>query len=158
MSAPIGNKYWEFRNKHGRNHKYEPEVLWNEAVRYFEWISESTWNKKEAIKSGDLAGTTMDIPTQTPMSIKSFCLFADIDENTFIRYEKEEGYKDFWEITTRIKSIIQSNQFEGATVGAYNPNIIARTLGLSEKIETKVTNVPILNNDPLDNETDNGIT
>lgn len=158
MSAPKGNEYWKFRNKHGRDHKYEPDDLWDEAVKYFEWISERVWNKKEAIKSGDMAGTTMDVPTQTPMSIKSFCLFADIDENTFIRYEKEEGYKDFWEITTRIKSIIQSNQFEGATVGAYNPNIIARTLGLSEKIETKVTNVPILNNDPLDNETDNGIT
>jgi len=146
MGAPIGNEYWKFRNKHGRDHSYDPEALWDEAVKYFDWISQSVWNKKEAIKSGDMAGTTMDIPTQTPMSIKSFCLFADIDENTFNRYEKEEGYKDFWEITTRIKSIIQSNQFEGATVGAYNPNIIARTLGLSEKIETKVTNVPILNN------------
>lgn len=78
----------------------------------------------------------MDVPTQTPMSIQSFCLFADIDDNTFLRYEKEEGYEDFWAITTRIKGIIESNQFEGATVGAYNPNIIARKLGLVDNNKT----------------------
>lgn len=133
MAAPKGNNYWEFRNKHGRDFKYTPESLWDEAVKYFEWISKKVWNKKDPIKSGDHAGTLIDVPTQTPMSIQSFCLFADIDENTFSRYEKEEGYQDFWAITTRIKGIIESNQFEGATVGAYNPNIIARKLGLVDK-------------------------
>lgn len=133
MAAPLGNNYWEFRNKHGRDFKYNPESFWEEAVKYFEWIQDKVWNKKEAIKSGDMAGTLIDIPTSTPMSITSFCLFADIDENTFQRYEKEQGYEAFWAITKRIKSIIESQQFEGATVGAYNPNIIARKLGLVDK-------------------------
>lgn len=132
MAAPIGNNYWEFRNKHGRDFKYTPEALWEEALNYFHYMSDKVWNKKEAIKSGDKAGTLIDIPTKTPLSIQSFCLFADIDDNTFSRYEKEEGYEDFWGITTRIKAIIESNQFEGATVGAYNPNIIARKLGLTD--------------------------
>jgi hypothetical protein len=137
MAAPKGNNYWEFRNKHGRDFKYTPEAFWDEAVNYFEWMSGKVWNKKEAIKSGELAGQLIDIPTSTPMSIQSFCLFADIDENTFSRYEKEKGYEDFWAITTRIRGIIESNQFEGATVGAYNPNIIARKLGLADKSENK---------------------
>lgn len=135
MAAPKGNNYWEFRNKHGRGFKYTPESLWEEAIKYFDWISSKVWNKKEPIKSGDKAGTTMDVPTRIPMSIQSFCLFADIDENTFLRYEKAEGYQDFWEVTTRIKGIIESNQFEGATVGAYNPNIIARKLGLIDRTD-----------------------
>lgn len=143
MAAPKGNTYWEFRNKHGRDFKYTPDALWDEAIKYFEWISGKVWNKKEAIKSGEMAGTLIDIPTQTPMSIESFCLFADIDDNTFFRYEKEKGYEDFWDITTRIRKIIESNQFEGATVGAYNPNIIARKLGLSDKQE--VTQSVIIN-------------
>jgi hypothetical protein len=126
MAAPKGNNYWEFRNKHGRDFKYTPEAFWDEAVNYFEWMSGKVWNKK-----------VIDIPTSTPMSIQSFCLFADIDENTFSRYEKEKGYEDFWAITTRIRGIIESNQFEGATVGAYNPNIIARKLGLADKSENK---------------------
>lgn len=139
MSAPKGNKYWTFRNKHGRDFKYTPESLWDEAVSYFEFISTSVWNKKEAIKSGDKAGTTMDVPTQTPMSIESFCLYADIDRKTWDNYESnEDPYKDFFHIITRVRNIIESNQFEGATVGAYNPNIIARKLGLTEKTENTV--------------------
>lgn len=152
MAAPKGNNYWEFRNKHGRDFKYTPEDLWDEAVNYFNWISAKAWNKKEAIKSGDLAGSTMDVPIQTPMSIQSFCLFADIDDNTFLRYEKEKGYEDFWEVTTRIKNIIESNQFEGATVGVYNPNIIARKLGLTEKVENTIkTEQPLFPDVPTDN-------
>ena len=138
MAAPKGNNYWEFRNKHGRGFKYTPEDFWNEAVNYFIYMSNKVWNKKEAIKSGDLAGTTMDVPTQTPMSIESFCLFADITTETFRNYESNaKEYKDFFDVTTRIRGVIESNQFEGATVGAYNPNIIARKLGLADKKEVE---------------------
>ena len=136
MAAPKGNNYWQFREKHGRDFKYTPDTLWEEAVKYFEWISKKVWNKKEAIKSGELAGTLIDIPTQTPMSIESFCLYADIDRKTFDNYESNtKDYVDFFPIITRIRKIIESNQFEGATVGAYNPNIIARKLGLVEKTQ-----------------------
>ena len=135
MSAEKGNKYWQFRNKHGRNFKYTPELFWDEAVKYFEWMEDRVWNKKDPIKSGEMADSLIDVPTQTPMSITSFCVFSDIDENTFQRYEKEIGYEDFWAVTKQIKAIIESQQFEGATVGAFNPNIIARKLGLSEKMQ-----------------------
>lgn len=139
MAAPKGNNYWQFRDKHGRDFKYTPELFWKEALKYFEYMSESVWNKKEAIKSGELAGKLIDIPTSTPMSIESFCLFADIDRGTWDNYESnEKPYKDFFNIITRVRGIIESNQFEGATVGAYNPNIIARKLGLTEKVENTV--------------------
>ena len=139
MAAPKGNNYWEFRGKHGRDFKYTPDALWEEAVKYFEWISKRVWNKNEAIKSGDLAGEIIKVPTSTPMSIESFCLFCDIDRKTFDNYESK---KDFLHIITRVRTIIESNQFEGATVGAYNPNIIARKLGLTDKSETKHTGDP----------------
>ena len=139
MAAPKQNNYWQFRNKHGRDFKYTPDELWNEALAYFEFMSKSVWNKKEAIKSGDKAGTLIDIPTITPLSIETFCLYADISRPTLLNYESnEDPYKDFFTITTCIKDIISSQQFEGATVGAYNPNIIARKLGLSDKSETEI--------------------
>jgi hypothetical protein len=139
MAASKKNKYWEFRNKHGRDFKYNPESLWDEAIKYFEWISERVWNKKDPIKSGDFAGKLIDVPTQTPMSIESFCIFADISTQTFRNYQSnKQEYKDFFEVSTRIRDIIESNQFEGATVGAYNPNIIARKLGLVDKQEMSV--------------------
>lgn len=144
MPAPKGNEYWKFAEKHGRGFKYTPEALWEEALKYFEYMSNSVWNKKEAIKSGDMAGTLIDIPTQTPLSIETFCLFADISRQTFLNYESnQEPYKEFFEVVTRIRGVIESNQFEGATVGAYNPNIIARKLGLGDKTILEGSEKPI---------------
>lgn len=136
MAAPKGNNYWEFRGKHGADFAYTPESLWKEAVKYFEWISKRVWNKSEAIKSGEMCGTLVEVPTSTPMSVESFCIFADITTQTFRNYESNsKPYEDFFEVTTRIRNIIDSQQFEGATVGAYNPNIIARKLGLADKTD-----------------------
>lgn len=143
MAASKGNQYWQFREKHGRGFKYTPETFWEEAVKYFEWISTQDWIKKEAIKGGDKAGSTMNVPIQKPMCIGSFCLFLDIDDNTFYRYEKEEGYEDFWEIARTARRIIESNQFEGATVGIFNANIIARKLGLGDKKIVEGGDTPI---------------
>lgn len=147
MAAPKGNNYWQFRNKHGRSYIYAPDALWEEAVKYFEWMSNKVWNKKEAIKSGEMAGHLIDIPTQTPMSLESFCLFADISTETFRNYEST---KDFIEVTTRIRGVIESNQFEGATVGAYNPNIIARKLGLMERVDATTNGKEIQTNPPIE--------
>lgn len=144
MAAPKKNNYWQFAEKHGRDFKYTPELLWKEAIDYFEWITQKVWNKKEPIKSGDMAGNLIDVPTQTPMSIEGFCLFADISKQTFYNYESnKDEYKAFFDITTRIRGIIESNQFEGATVGVYNPNIIARKLGLADKQEVTHTEQPL---------------
>ena len=139
MAAPKKNNYWQFRNKHGRDFKYTPEGLWDEAVRYFEYMSGSTWVKKEPVKSGDKIGKLIDVPTKTPLSIETFCLFADIDRTTFRNYlSNEDPYKDFFQVSTRIQGIIEANQFEGATVGAYNHSIIASKLGLSKKVDHNI--------------------
>lgn len=136
MAAIKGNEYWKFRGKHGRDFAYTPVTLWEEAEKYFKWMSGNVWNKKEAIKGGPKAGTLIDVPTTTPLSMESFTIFADITMETFRNYQsKEDNYRDFFEVSTRIRTVIESNQFEGATVGAYNPNIIARKLGLVDKTE-----------------------
>ncbi len=43
--------------------------------------------------------------------------------------------KDFLMVIARIEETIETQQFEGACVGAFNANIIARKLGLSDKQE-----------------------
>jgi len=149
MAAPKGNNYWEFRNKHGREHTYTPESFWTEAVGYFEWISKKQWNKHESIKSGDRSGTTMTVPVTTPMSIGSFCIFADICEDTFSNYLKADGYEDFFGVTKQIRAIIESQQFEGATIGVFNPNIIARKLGLTDKLDVTSDGDKIQNVNPI---------
>ncbi|MFC0183379.1 terminase small subunit [Pseudarcicella hirudinis] len=46
---------------------------------------------------------------------------------------KTQHQKIFLEVITRIEEIVYVQKFEGAAVGAFNANIIARDLGLADK-------------------------
>lgn len=135
MAAPKGNQYWRFAENIGRPKDYQPDILWLKAQEYFDWCIETPWHKNEAIKGGDNAGMIIQIPTAKPFTLKGFCLFASIDFKTFENYSAN---KDFVHITTRIREICFTQKFEGAAVGAFNANLIARDLGLSDKSELNV--------------------
>lgn len=134
MAAPEGNQFWKNRKKHGRETEFTPETIWEEAQAYFDWCDQNPWIKTDFVRGGELAGKTVELPTQRPYTIQGFCVFAGISVKTFAAYEKRD---DFFPIITHIKEIIYTQKFEGAAVGAFNANIIARDLGLTDKSETK---------------------
>ena len=141
MAAPEGNEFWKMRSKHGRDKVFStPEIFIEAAYEYFQWCNDHPWFKNEAVKSGFQAGQIIEIPTARPYSIGGLCIFLHIDRQTFKNYEKNENYKDFFGVFTHVHEIIETNQLEGATVGAYNANIIGRLLGLVEHVETSNTN------------------
>lgn len=138
MAAPFNNQYWKKRTKHGRDKIFKtPEMFLEVAYEYFEYCDNNPWKKYDAIKGGSNAGQLIEIPTQKPYSIEGLCIFCGITHNTFINYEKDEKYKDFFTVFTHVREIIENNQFEGAVVGCYNHSIIARKLGLVDKTENK---------------------
>lgn len=147
MAAHTGNKYWEFREKHGRDYKYEPEELWKEAVKYFEWVEANPLWESVLVAKGITTnkGTEQEktiystsMPKMRAMTIKGFTLFADICEKTFANYRND---KDFVQVVTRIEKIIYEQKFTGAAAMLLNPNIIARDLGLrdDQKIDSDIT-------------------
>ena len=129
-----GNKMYLFRLTDGKFKKYTPDE-WGIKLRdYFEYMSEQYWFKSEAIKSGDLAGTTMQVETKLPLSRKSLAVFAEISEDTLRNYaSNKESYNDYFDLTTQALNIIDSNQIDGALIGAYNTNLVARLQGLKEE-------------------------
>jgi hypothetical protein len=127
---------------------YTPEELCNKFNEYFEFMKTQTWHKTDAIKSGDMAGETIFIPIKTPLSRKSFCIFANISEDTLRNYaSNKESYTQYFDLCTRALEIIDNNQIEGALVGIYNPNIVARLNGLTERVDN-TTNGKDINNQP----------
>ena len=147
MPAPKGNKYWQFRDKHGRDYQYKPEELWDEAVKYFQWVEDNPLYEAVTIQRGitieDEEGNKKieyfaKAPKMRAMTIKAFCLFADITHTTWDNYKAN---KDFVAIVTRIEDIIYSQKFEGASASLLNHNIIARELGLAEKTNNTNTNL-----------------
>jgi len=132
--APKYNKYWKFREKHGRDFKYSPDILWDEAEKYFEWVtSNPLMEEKQFAFQGKV--TTHNAPKMSAMTITGFCLFADITLQTLENYKAN---KDFIDIVTRIENIIKTQKFEGAAAELLNSNIIARDLGLTDNSKLNI--------------------
>ena len=127
MAATKGNQWWRLRAKHGRDLIFStPEILWESAVEYFEATDKRKWEKDDWVGK-DAVKVTRKV--DTPYSLSGLCLFLECSEETFRLYEAR---KDFVEVTARIRQIMYTQKFEGATVGAFNANIIARDLGLKD--------------------------
>jgi hypothetical protein len=67
------------------------------------------------------------------------CIFLNVNSVWFNKLEKsfdgkeDQLSKDYCQIITRIRETIFVQKFEGAAVGAFNSNLIARELGMADK-------------------------
>lgn len=123
MAATKNNQYWKLRKKHGRDNKFvNPGLLWKATCKYFNWC-----DKHPCVINRH--GYQLTVPR--PYSIHGLTLFLGVSHSYF-RIQRKEMYN---EVIEMIKTVIETQQFEGACVGAFNPNIIARQLGLTGKQE-----------------------
>lgn len=142
MAAPKGNQFWKLRSKHGRSKLFEtPDLLWEAACEYFEWCDKNPWKVVKNKTKGKVKENE-ESPTQRPYTLTGLMLYCDASEEYWREFRKA-NHKDFLGVITRIETIIETQQFEGAIVGAFNPNIIARKLGLVEKQDITSNNEKI---------------
>jgi hypothetical protein len=152
MAAPKGNQFWKLRSKHGRDALFaSPELLWEAACEYFEWCDEHPWNSTKTTSS-DKGEFSEVKPTQRPYSRSGFFLYVGCSDNWLQEFKKNCSI-DFLGVISQIENCIDTQQWEGATVGAFNANIIARTLGLKERVDN-TTNDESLNKPNLSNLSD----
>ena len=130
--ATIGNQWWKLRAKHGRDKIFKsPEELWNACCEYFEATDARKWVKKDWVGKD---ATEVERKSDTPYTITGLCIFLGVNRGYFSDF-KQNCSPDFSEIITRVEDIMFTQKFEGATVGAFNHNIIARDLGLTDKTD-----------------------
>ncbi|GAA4328460.1 terminase small subunit [Flaviaesturariibacter amylovorans] len=140
-----------------------PEDLLQGALDYFEWADANPWLKNEALKkpyqrpklgkSGQPLKGQMEwvymvqVPTQRPYSLAGFAVYHALNQQFILDLEsrmkaqEKEGATEkaraeaceFLSVIAYVREAIATNQLEGASVGAYNANIIARLLGLVDK-------------------------
>ena len=69
-----------------------------------------------------------------PLTIDGFKTYCNKNGNDINRYwyNIDNGHSEYVTIVTRIKEEIRNDQIEGAIVGQYNNNIVARLNGLKE--------------------------
>lgn len=128
MGAPKGNQFYLLRSKDGKDKKYKPIQLLTKAYEYFNWCNENplTINENKGTKNVNT------VKKVRPFSKKGFCHFADITPQTLENYKVD---KDYLGIIHKIETAIEVQQFDYATIGEFNHNIIARKLGLTDKKE-----------------------
>lgn len=124
----------------GRPFKFTPETLELAWQQYFAWCDENPWYKHEQTKGGGL----IKVPTPRPYTEAGFCAFHDLGINYVkqlweaVKDRGDEESKEFSSVITRARAKCYAQKFEGAAVGAFNGNIIARDLGLADKTESEV--------------------
>jgi hypothetical protein len=128
MPAAKGNTYYLLAKNWCKRKSYEPDALWEKALEYFKWNGENPLKEQRVFGSG--YKTTVN--KMRAMSISGFCVFASISRSTFSDYNKDEPYTDICE---QIKAIIYQQKFEGASADLLNASIIAREIGLTDKVE-----------------------
>lgn len=131
MAAPKGNKFWMLRSKHGCDKLFTtPELLWEAACEYFAWCEDHPLISVEYN-----GGKRVRVPKMRAFTIEGLCLYLDCNTKYLANFENNlpEHEKDFRYICTRIRETIYQQKFQGAAAGFLNANIIARSLGLSDK-------------------------
>jgi len=131
MPAPKGNKFWEARSSYGRTKAFEaPETLWESCIEYFNWVHENPL-EKSIVYQGQVNESQVETIMRA-MTIDGLCTFLDIDVKTWSNYRQADGYEEYFQVVSKVESIIRTQKFEGAAAGLLNPNIIARDLGLRD--------------------------
>lgn len=132
MPATKGNRFWEVRSKHGRDKIFsDPEVLWKACVEYFEWTEDNPLEEQRAYSTKD-GIQTVELNKMRAMTINGLCVFLDINQVTWREYYRN---KDFSRVCQKAEAIIREQKFTGAAANLLNPVIIARDLGLVERLE-----------------------
>ena len=144
MAAPKGNQFWRLRCKNGRDKLFaSPDVLWEEACKYFDWVDKHSWLQEELVKYQGSA-TPADLRLPRPYTLSGLCFFLGCSSSYFrvFKYklrEKEsagtltEEDTRFSETIAAIEQVIETQQIEGAMLGAFNYNIVRSQIGLNEK-------------------------
>jgi hypothetical protein len=107
-----------------------PQKLWE----LFEQYTEHTKSRVRAVPKATNKGVLYEehTPPLTIDGFKSYCNKNGCDINRYF-YNVDGQYNEFVSIVTRVKEEIRQDQIEGALVGQYQQNIVARLNGLTEK-------------------------
>lgn len=124
-----------------------PNELWELFLKYKETLEIITLTVPH-VKLG-----TVDIEVKEPMTMEGFYSYGYDNQLTIHHYidNPDNRYSDYRGIVTHIKNQIYKHNFSRAAVGLYKEALIAKQLGLKEKIEQTNIEQPLFNDVPKNN-------
>lgn len=150
-----GNTFWKNRTTHGRTKLFsDAQVLIEEARAYFHWCDTHPWYRAELVKyKGDF--DEAEVPLGRPYSMDGLTVYLAVSGSYFRSAkanlkDKVENKKateeevDLLDAIEWIEAVIRTQNIEGASVGVFNPNIIARIHQLAENVNNNNTGDAVL--------------
>ena len=128
-----------------RPFKFTADQLNDIFIRYKADLKNKTFTKKIYDQKNSCV---VDIELQRPPTIQGFCMFADMNIQTFYNLmngDSENIDNQIIEIITHVKVFIQEYQISGAILNELNPNIVARLNGLNDTINVESNSQPVIN-------------
>lgn len=113
-----------------------PEKMWELFLSYRSEVKDNPitvtdWVGAKAIR--------VERPKERPLTLEGFsawCFNHNVTSNIHDYFgNKNEAYKEYSDICSRIKEVIRADQIEGGMAGIYNPSITQRLNSLTEKTE-----------------------
>ncbi len=134
-------------------HKYikTPDKMWELFEAYKKQVKDNPRFKIEYVgKDGDRVKT----PLETPLTMAGFENYVANEglnqELSHYFSNKDDAYKDYLAVCSRVRREIRQDQIEGGMTGQYNASITQRLNNLKEQTESTSTNsINFLNIDPL---------
>ena len=113
-----------------------PDEFLKLSYEYFDWCDNNPIIRNEAIKSGDLAGSTMQVEVPRPYTKIGLKTFLNIDNQTLANYRSNEPtYAKYFENATHVIGIIESYQMEGGLAGELSQTLVAKLHDLQDKVQ-----------------------
>lgn len=135
-----GNQLWKARTKHGREKLFtKPEILLEACLEYFQYCDENPLVEHDYTGKDAKSVMKFKLRAYTWAGLE---VFLGITDDGLRNYRKNDKYKDFFGVITYIEKIMWNQKFTGAAAGMLNANIIARDLGLTEKVSNEVSMSP----------------
>jgi len=150
MSRLVGNKFWKLRTKHGKDKIFgDAAVLMEEAYKYFDWCDRHPWEKTELVKYQGYASEA-EVPLGRPYTMDGLTYYLGVSGSYFRSAkgnlkDKIERSKatpeevELLETIELIEQVVRTQNIEGAAVGVFSPNLVARLHNIAENVNNNNT-------------------
>jgi hypothetical protein len=128
-----GHRFWRTRVSSGPEPRFaDAEALWAACDSYFSWTEDNPIIEEQLVTYKGMT-RLVPVPKVRPMTKRGLCRFLGIAHTTWAEWKKDRP--ELAEAIERAESVIWEQKFNGAAVGIFNGNLVARELGLADKTE-----------------------
>lgn len=129
----FGNEYWKRRTFNGAPRAFEtPEDLTKAVFEYVQFCQDNPIYEHKAFGTGLI----LKVPKMRAPTATGFCVWFGVSRSVWEKYKLKDDFKD---CIQELSDVLFQINFEGAAAGMLNPAIIARQLGLADKVEADQT-------------------